>query len=106
MPLGGEARTRARYAAAWESLNAGRAAGEPRDRWEEGEVADGSLGGYPWMVLGYAAARRGEVGVARAQLASFARRSGRPDPPPPYTAIQELGWAARAASALGVPKGR
>ena len=101
VPLGDAARTRARYAAAWAALNAGGAAGQPRDRWEEGEVADGSLGGYPWMVLGYAAVRRGEPGVARTQLASFARRSGRPDPPPSYTAIQELGWAARATSALG-----
>ncbi len=106
VPLGDAARTRARYAAAWGSLNAGGAAGKPRDRWEEGEVSDGSLGGYPWMVLGYAAVKRGEGGVARTQLASFARRSSQPDPPPPYTAIQELGWAARAASALRVPKDR
>ena len=68
------------------ALNAGRVPGAPRDRWEEGEVLDGSLGGYPWMVLGYAAVKRGERGVARTQLASFARRSGLPDPPPPFTA--------------------
>ncbi len=106
VPLGDAARTRSRYAAAWRSLNAGGAAGEPRDRWEEGEVPDGSLGGYPWMVLGYAAVKRGETGVAKTQLVFFARRSGQPDPPPPYTAIQELGWAARAASLLNVPKDR
>lgn len=106
VPLGDAALTRSRYAAAWRSLNAGGAAGEPRDRWEEGEVPDGSLGGYPWMVLGYAAVKRGETGIARTQLASFARRSDQPDPPPPYTAIQELGWAARAALELKVTKDR
>jgi hypothetical protein len=104
VPLGDEALTRRRYAAAWKALNAGRAAGEPRDRWEEGEVADGSLGGYPWMVLGYAAAMRGEAGMARAQLAYFSRRLGQPEPP--FTAIHEVGWAARAAHTLGVPKDR
>ena len=103
VPLGDAARTRSRYAAAWKSLNAGRMPGKPRDRWEVGENSDRSLGGYPWMVLGYAAARRGEPGVARTQLASFARRSGQGDPPPPYTAIHELGWAVRVASLLKAP---
>ena len=104
VPLGDAARTRLRYSAAWKSLNAGRVPGKPRDLWEEGEVSDGSLGGYPWMVLGHAAVQRGEIGVAKTQLAFFARRSVQPNPPSPYTAIHELGWAARVASLLKLPK--
>ena len=106
VPLGDAARTRARYEAAWKSLNAARAPGGGRDRWEEGSVSDGSLGGFPWMVLGYAAAGRGEAGMAKTQLAYYAGRLDRPDPPPPFAAIHELGWAARAATLLGAPKGR
>ena len=106
VPLGNPARTRLRYAAAWKSLNAAKVPGKPRDLWEEGEVSDGSLGGYPWMVLGFAAVQRGKPGVAKTQLAFFARRSVQPNPSPPFTAIHELGWAARVEALLKIPQDR
>jgi hypothetical protein len=76
------------YDAAWNYLDA------EGERWETGEVKDGSLGGYPWMVLDYTAAKRGDVARARAQFAYFSEELKKPSPRPQFTAVNELAWAA------------
>jgi hypothetical protein len=93
VPLGDRARTAERYEAAWNFMNA------TGDRWMEGEDKDGSLKGYPWMILGLAAAKHGKPELARAQLAFFSRRlNERTDPK--FTAIHELGWAVQIIDLL------
>jgi hypothetical protein len=93
VPLGDQARTAERYEAAWNFLNA------TDDRWDSGEVKDGSLQGYPWMILGYAAAKHGKPELARKQLAYFQKRLNESSDPK-FTAIHELGWAVRTIDLL------
>jgi hypothetical protein len=95
VPLGNKTLTRQRYDSAWRFMNA------TGDRWERGQVADGSLGEYPWMLLGYAAAKRGEFDLARTQLNAFEDELKSAKTRPAYTAIQELGWAIRIQELLG-----
>jgi hypothetical protein len=84
VPLGGEVVTRRRYDAAWAYLNA------DGDRWESGEVSDESLQGFPWMLLGYVAAKRGETELARRQLRFFLSKV---EAGWPFRALHECGWA-------------
>jgi hypothetical protein len=86
VPLGDRVRTAERYEAAWNFMNA---AG---DHWEDGDVKDGSLSGYPWMILGYAAAKHSKPDLARKQLAFFQKNLNEGSNPK-FTAIHELGWA-------------
>jgi Cro/C1-type HTH DNA-binding domain len=94
VPFGDAAETQRIYAAAWAFLNAG------GDHWETGQVADGSLGGYPWMVLSFASAKHGDAARARAQLAFFSNELKKPAPIPQFTAANELAWAAMTRAKL------
>jgi hypothetical protein len=94
VPLGDEKQTHRLYDAAWHSMIS------TGDRWERGQVKDGSLGGYPWMILGYAAAKRGEFDLAKTQLRFFKKALKSACPPPAFTAVHELGWAIRTKELL------
>jgi hypothetical protein len=88
VPLGDAAHTAQRYKAAWAFMNAG------GDHWEIGKFKDASLQGYPWMILGYAAAKQGRFDLARKQLAYFLERLDNSSDAK-FTAIHELGWAVQ-----------
>ena len=98
VPLGDEAQTQRMYDAAWQFMNA------TGERWETGEVKDGSLGGYPWMVLGYAAAKHGDYERAVTQNNYLAGQLRQPAPRPQCTAVQELGWSMMTLDLLAAAK--
>lgn len=89
VPLGSEEETRRMYDLAYRFLNA------DGEDWPNGRVNDDSLGGFPHMELGYAAAIRGDDVRARAQLKFFTAGMK-----PQFSSIHEVGWAIRAIDVL------
>ncbi len=88
-----------KYDAAWAYLN-----GRPTDNWSAGKYGkDKSTGGFPWMTLGYAAAKRGgkpEVQLAQSQLRFFQTEAARKPVAAPFTSISELGFVLRLEQQL------
>jgi hypothetical protein len=82
------------YDDAWAAFNAG------GDQWWELSIADGSNAGAPFMILAYVAALRGEREKATRQLQLFEAALARPETPPEFGDIQELGWALRTTYLL------
>ena len=95
VPLGSAQQTRQKYDAAYAYLNA------RGDKWEIGQIKDDSLGGYPWMVLGTVAAKRGDTARAVTQLNYYLDKLNAATSAPPtpqssvFTTIQELGFATQ-----------
>jgi hypothetical protein len=96
VPLGSPAETQRKYDAAWKYLNAN------ADAWEVGTLTDSndkSLGGFPWMLLGAVATKRGDAARVQKQLDNLRGQLSQSPPPAPATAIQELGFALRIQQA-------
>ena len=96
VPLGTAAQTKNKYDKGWAYLNAVRNKGE---NWTIGQNTDKSAKGFPYMLLGAVAAKRGEKGLAQAQLKFFLDKlnnSGLPE----FSHIQEIGFANQLQSAL------
>jgi hypothetical protein len=83
------AQTESMYDDAWKYLNAG------GDAWWTGQIADKSTGGAPFMIVGFAAALRGERTLAPQQLTFFENALRDSKTPPEFGNIGEIAFALR-----------
>lgn len=81
------------YDRAWKFANA-------NHDWQVGMPADGSAGGFPWMVRGFIAMKRGDRGLARQYLDWYCDEMRAPSPNPAFQMINETGYALRIETGL------
>jgi hypothetical protein len=93
VPLGDAATTKQRYDAAWAFAAA-------NGDWDVGLPKDNSSGGFPSMVRGYVALKRGESAVAQQHLTWYLKEFSSATPQVGFLMINEIGQALQIENGL------